>query len=394
MRISNQTIYQSINFRLSKLTEELKTIQEQIATGKRINKPSDDPISTTEALRLRKALSQVEQYGENIKHGSSWLGVTNVALGAVRQFISQAIDVVSQMSVGTGTAGEKQSATQEIQSVLEQLKEIGNTQLNGRYIFSGYQDRTPAFTNDLTIHPASADPGNNPAYTGTVTSSGTYTDLYSRSYIVEITTGGGVGTARYRVSEDGGATWGPDDAFVTSTSPVPVYQSEDLGARIAFSDSGTLTAGDRFSIDVSRYQGDSGKIEIVTGSSTRTEINLTGEEVFGEAGSDLFDILTRLKDALETNDLAGIQASLEPLVRFQNQMIGHQAEVGSRQERIELCKNILSDLNLNYTNQLSDTEGIDMTQAITLLQVKQTLYESALYSASQIMNLNFIKLLG
>ena len=82
-----------------------------------------------------------------------------------------------------------------------------------------------------------------------------------------------------------------------------------------------------------------------------------------------------MKDALEANDLAGIQASLDPLVQFQNRMIGHQAEVGSRQERIEVCKNILSDLNLNYSNQLSDTEGIDMTQAITLLQVKQTVYE-------------------
>ena len=139
MRISNQTIYRNINFRLSKLTEELKTIQEQIATGKRVNKPSDDPIGTTEALRLRKVLSQMEQYGENIKHGSSWLEVTNVALGGVRQFISQAIDVVSQMSVGTGTAGEKQGAAQEVQSILEQLQQIGNTQLNGRYVFSGYQ---------------------------------------------------------------------------------------------------------------------------------------------------------------------------------------------------------------------------------------------------------------
>jgi flagellar hook-associated protein 3 FlgL len=277
MRISNRTIYQNINFHLSNLTEELKNIQEQIATGKRINKPSDDPIGITRAMRLRKVLSQIDQYGENIQHGSSWLEVTDVALGTIRQFISQAIDVVSQMSVGTGSAGERQSATQEIQSILEQLVQIGNTQLNGRYIFSGYQDDSAPFTDDLTILPTSPDPGNNPGYTGVTTSSGTYTGLDSRQYVVEITTSGGVGVARYRVSEDGGATWGPDDAFVTSTSPTPVYQSTDMGVQIAFSDSGTLTAGDRFSIDVSRYQGDSGEIEIVVGSSSQIEINLTGD---------------------------------------------------------------------------------------------------------------------
>lgn len=394
MRISNRTIYQNISFRLSNLTEELKNIQEQIATGKRINRPSDDPIGTTQALRLRKVLSQIDQYGENIQHGSSWLKVTDVALGTIHQFISQAIDVVSQMSVGTGSAGEREAAAQNIQSIIEQMVQIGNTQLNGRYIFSGYQDNSSAFTDDLTIHPTSADPGNNPGYNGTATSSGTYTGLYGRQYVVEITTGGGVGVARYRVSEDGGETWGPDDAFATSTTPTPVYQSADLGVEIAFTDSGTLTIGDRFSIDVSRYQGDSGEIKIVTGNSSQVEINLTGHEIFGEAGSDLFNVLTGLKNALEADDLTGIQASMGPLVQFQNRMIGHRAELGSRQERIEVCKKILSDLDLRYTNQLSETEGLEMTQAITLLQVKQTLYESALYSASEILNLNLAKLLG
>ena len=106
MRVSNRSIYQNISFQLSNLTAELKKIQEQIATGKRINKPSDDPIGTTHAMRLRKVLSQIEQYGQNIEHGSSWLEVTDVALGTFKKLISQAIDVASQMSVGTGSAGE------------------------------------------------------------------------------------------------------------------------------------------------------------------------------------------------------------------------------------------------------------------------------------------------
>ena len=393
MRISNRTIYQNINLHLSNLTEELKNIQEQIATGKRINKPSDDPIATTQALRLRKVLSQIDQYGENIEHGSSWLKVTDVALGTIDQLISQTIDIAYQMSVGTGTAAERQSLAPQIQRLLEQCIQIGNTQLNGRYIFSGYQDDSPAFTDDLTIRPASADPGNDPAYTGTATSSGTYTDLYGKQYVVEITTGGAVGVARYRVSEDGGATWGPDDAFATSTSPTPVYESADLGVRIAFSDSGTLAPGDRFSIDVSHYQGDSGEIEIVTGSSSRTEINLTGDEIFGEAGSDLLDVLAGLKNALEANDPTGIRDSIGPLVQFQSGMTGHRTEVGSRLESIEVYKKILSGLDLLHTNRLSDIEEVDLAQAITLLQVKQTLYESALYSASQILSLNLVDFL-
>lgn len=379
-----------MTFHLSNLTQELKKIQEQIATGKRINKPSDDPIGASRAMRLRKALSQIDQYEKNIQFGSTWLNVTDVALKTIQQFLSQAVDVASQMSIGTGTTGERQAAAQSIQNLLNQIIQVGNTQLDGRSIFAGFQDRSPAYSNDLLILPASAEPGNSPAYTGTVASSGAYTGVSGKSYMVEVTTGGAVGVALFRVSEDGGVTWGPDDAFTTATSPTAIYQFADLGVQIAFSDSGTLTAGDRFSIDVSRYQGDSGEIEIVTSHSSRVDVNLTGNEVFGPTGNDLFDVLTGLKNGLETNDRTAIQASMASLVRFQTNLIGLRSEVGSRQERIGVYKKILSELDLNHSNRLSEVEGIDIAQVATLLQVKQVFYESALYSANQLLRLNFV----
>lgn len=379
-----------MTFHLSNLTQELKKIQEQIATGKRINKPSDDPIGASRAMRLRKALSQIDQYEKNIQFGSTWLNVTDVALKTIQQFLSQAVDVASQMSIGTGTTGERQAAAQSIQNLLNQIIQVGNTQLDGRSIFAGFQDRSQAYSNDLLILPASAEPGNSPAYTGTVASSGAYTGASGKSYMVEVTTGGAVGVALFRVSEDGGVTWGPDDAFTTATSPTAIYQFADLGVQIAFSDSGTLTAGDRFSIDVSRYQGDSGEIEIVTSHSSRVDVNLTGNEVFGPTGNDLFDVLTGLKNGLETNDRTAIQASMASLVRFQTNLIGLRSEVGSRQERIGVYKKILSELDLNHSNRLSEVEGIDIAQVATLLQVKQVFYESALYSANQLLRLNFV----
>ncbi|HET6460777.1 MAG TPA: flagellar hook-associated protein FlgL [Syntrophales bacterium] len=393
MRISNQTIYQNISSQLSNMTAELNHVQEQMSTGKQINKPSDDPIGATQAMRLKKVLSQIDQYGKNIQQGSSWLDVTNTSLNTISQLISQASDIASQMSTETGSASQRQAAAQSIQNILDQLVQIGNTPLNGRYIFSGYQDHAPAFTDNLTIHQALAAPANNPAYTGTATSSGAYTGLTGKQYVAEITTGGAVGVAQYRVSEDGGATWGPADAFTTSTSPTPVYNSTDLGVQIAFTNSGTLTAGDRFSIDVSRYQGDSGKMKVVTGNSSQVEVNLTGNEVFGETGNDLFDVLTGLENALETNDSGSIQASMSSLTQFQSNVAALQSEVGSRQDQIEVSQNILSNLDQQYTNQLSDVENADTTTLATLLQAKLTQYEAALYSANQILSTSFVDIL-
>ena len=397
MRVSNRGLYYNVNLQLGNIAEQLKQINEQIASQKRINKPSDDPIGITQALRLEKVLSQIGQYGKNIQHGQSWLSITDSALQTVNGLIVRGKEIANQMATGTYGEDQRSNAAQEVKNIIAQLVQVGNTKLIGRYIFSGYQEDTAAFRDDLYIHNAIAGSGNDPAYTGSATSSGAYTGLYSKQYVVKITTGGAVGAAAYTVSEDGGVTWGSD--VLTSFAPAgtPVYNdinSTDQGARITFSASGTLTAGDQFTIEVSRYNGDEHDMEIAIGSSAQMKINLTGTTVFGEAGeNNIFDILVGLKDSLENNNIEGIQVGLDQLNKFQPRVVGNMADVGSRLNRIDMCKNILSDLDSNNTERLSDIEDLDMVKAINDLNMKQTTYKAILYSVSQIVGLSLVDFL-
>lgn len=396
MRVSSRGLYYNVNLQLGNIAEQLKQINEQIASQKRINKPSDDPIGITQALRLKKVLSQIGQYGKNIQHGQSWLSITDSALQTVNGLIVRGKEIANQMSTGTYNGDQRSNAAKEIKNIIAQLVQLGNTKLTGRYIFSGYQEDTAAFRDDLYIHNALANSNNNVAYTGSATSSGAYTGLYSKQYVVEITSLGSqpVGTATYAVSEDGGLTWGPNNP--TSTSPTSVYNTADLGVKIAFSDSGDLTAGDQFTIEVSRYNGDEHDMEIAIGSSAQMKINLTGTTVFGEAGdteNNIFDILVGLRDSLENNNVEGIQVGLDQLNNFQPRVVGNMADVGSRLNRIDMCKNILSDLDSNYTERLSDIEDLDVVKAINDLSMKQTAYKAVLYSVTQISSLSLVDFL-
>jgi len=396
MRVSSRGLYYNVNLQLGSIAEQLKQINEQIASQKRINKPSDDPIGITQALRLKKVLSQIGQYGKNIQHGQSWLSITDSALQTVNGLIVRGKEIANQMSTGTYNGDQRSNAAQEIKNIIAQLVQLGNTKLTGRYIFSGYQEDTASFTDDLYIHNALANSGNDPDYMGSATSSGAYTGLYSKQYVVEITTGGAVGTAQYKVSEDGGLNWGPDNAFTTSTSPTSFYNTDDLGVKIAFSDSGTLTVDDQFTIEVSRYNGDEHDMEIAIGSSAQMKINLTGTTVFGEAGdteNNIFDILVGLRDSLENNNVGGVQSGLDQLNNFQPRVVGNMADVGSRLNRIDMCKNILSDLDSNYTERLSDIEDLDVVKAINDLSMKQTAYKAVLYSVTQISSLSLVDFL-
>jgi flagellar hook-associated protein 2 len=107
-------------------------------------------------------------------------------------------------------------------------------------------DTTLDFANPI-IEEAAAATGN--TYAGTATSSGTYTGAASKRYVVEITTGGDLGTAKFRVSEDGGVTWSASDAFTTSATATEIFSgASGDGVDIAFS-AGTFAVGDRFTID-------------------------------------------------------------------------------------------------------------------------------------------------
>lgn len=91
------------------------------------------------------------------------------------------------------------------------------------------------------------------AFNGTVTSSGTYTGSAPKSIMMQITTGGAVGTAKYKASYDGGVTWTANDAFTTSASDVDVTGAAAEGVNIKFADAGSnpvsFAVGDRFSVD-------------------------------------------------------------------------------------------------------------------------------------------------
>ncbi len=104
----------------------------------------------------------------------------------------------------------------------------------------------PDFVNKL-IDAVEIAEGNSSSYTGTATASGTYTGAGNQTFLVEIMAGGAAGAATFRYSTDGGQTFNDNGGagFLTATAGTLM---ED-GVSIAFTDSGTLTASDLFSID-------------------------------------------------------------------------------------------------------------------------------------------------
>jgi len=142
MRITDNMITDRTVANLASCLSSYMDIQEQMSSGKRINRPSDDPIGTQHDLSLRSRLNQIEQYTTNISQGNSLLSTYENDLSSLNDFYSSAKEVAITMSNDTYDATSREAAANEIESLLEQVLQIANNKVDGRYLYSGHKTRT------------------------------------------------------------------------------------------------------------------------------------------------------------------------------------------------------------------------------------------------------------
>jgi flagellar hook-associated protein 3 FlgL len=146
MRVSTQSIYQGIEQRILRITEELKQAEEKVASGKNMNRPSDNPVGLVTALGLRNGLSRLEQYQRNMEMGKSWLDLSGTVIEQASSVAQQAQAIANNLQDGTQTPEMRSTLANQVGLLLDQAVSLGNTQLTGKYIFAGYRTNTQAFT--------------------------------------------------------------------------------------------------------------------------------------------------------------------------------------------------------------------------------------------------------
>lgn len=139
MRIATRTVYYNLQKKLLSLEERQQKVNEQIASGKIINRPSDNPLAMISVLHLRTSWSQLQQYQRNMQTTKTWLNLTESALQQTEELIGRAKEIVTQMASDTQNAETRASAAKEIDQLLDQAISLANSELSGKYIFAGYK---------------------------------------------------------------------------------------------------------------------------------------------------------------------------------------------------------------------------------------------------------------
>ena len=137
MRITNQIQQSSALQNIFRITEDLFEANQRIATGKRINKASDDPFGIQDTLTLRSSIARIKQFGRNIDNNRLFLNNGDSSLESVGLGITRAREL-AQSSLGPSSDAQTRSiVAQEIQAILDQAIQEANTQVKGHFIFGG-----------------------------------------------------------------------------------------------------------------------------------------------------------------------------------------------------------------------------------------------------------------
>lgn len=160
-RVTNAMLSANYLTNMNRNLTNMKSLQSQLASGKAINRPSDDPYKASRTMQLYTEIDSNKQFNENIKDISNWLDTTDTSLNQAGNVFGRIRTLLLTAGNGAYGADEKKAIQDEMKEKVNQLAQILNTNFDGAYIFGGSKSTSKPVTVDTDGTIKYADKGGN-----------------------------------------------------------------------------------------------------------------------------------------------------------------------------------------------------------------------------------------
>lgn len=401
MRLSTQSFYAGSLAAMQQQSAELAKVQNQVATGRRVNTPADDPIAAVHIMELERAQSESEQFGKNSTLIKNRLNLEEHALADTGTILTRIRELTLQASnIGTLSDSDRQSIATELSSRLAELQDVANRQDgNGEYLFAGYSTLTKPFAGG-GVAPITfvADQGSRLIQVGPTQR---VADSHSgHNVFMDIPEGNGTfATAVTAANTGSGAidvgsvinpgNWVPDNYTLRFTSPT-TWEVTDSAAPPNVEATGTYTSGApiefngvRVSISGAPAAGDTFSVK-----------QARSKDIFATVGG----IISALKQpagspAANAQLASSLQGSLQQIDQTSDHLLSVRSEVGARLSTLESAESARESLDIDIAGSLSDLRDLDYAEAITKLNQKLVGLQAAQMSYTKISQLSLFNYL-
>ncbi len=397
MRVTNDTLRMVFLNALDVAQRRLAETQNQVSTGRRINKPSDDPLAAARVGQLDASLARLDQYQANGLVARNQLGLEEESLASVISNLQRVRELAVQANNATLDNENRKAIAAELRQRFDSVVALANTtDASGKYLFAGASESTKPFVvgaagvtyngdqvqrslqvsdervvavNDSGAEVFQRIPSGNGTFTLTAnvanTGSGVLgagTVVNAAAFVRDTYTITFVTPASYEVRNGGGG-------LVVAGAYTPGQSVAFLGVDVGFS--GTPAAGDRFAVTPSSSQ-------------------------------DVFTTMNELITALETpvTDAASRAALhnqvgqlLTDIDQATGRIIEVRSDIGARLRAIEQETSLNEGFAVQLTDTLSEIRDLDYASALSLLSGQLFGLEAAQQTFARVQGLSLFKYL-
>ena len=380
-------IYNNVSFALSLHTEAMARLQEQVATGSRINRASDDPSAAYRVLGLNSQKSLLENYMDSLVEVVSLLDISSTAIDSMKHALSKVTARLTGISGSSGAGG----IAGEVDNWLESIVSSANTNHMEQYLFGG-------------------------SNTGSAPYAVTRTD----GKITSVTYQGSLGDRDIEVAPgvESSAFYVGDNIFRSHNRSTPIFPG-DTGAAAG---TGTSTVrgdvwltvthdGDNYwlSIDDGDNEvmvpsaGDISNIAVTNSAGQvlyvdATNIGSTGVDWVRVPGTyDIFNTLITIRDRLETEGgLTSVELeelrnnALSSLAELNNLLLQSSVSMGSKIGFLYDLKDSLNNRKYDTEDEVTRLQQADIAQIAIDLSRREVLYQMSLAVAAKLMSLSLL----
>lgn len=364
--------------------------QEQVATGKRILKPSDDPVGTDQALIYTQAISDIDQFIRNIALSKDFMMRTEGAVSEMNSIIREMEGITQQANNSVLTQSARQGLADKLDAIRTRVIDLTNTKHLGRYIFSGHRTDHSPLGYQHTM-----------AGTAAFTATGTAGTLNLNGVAIPVD-----------AAETAGSLVGKINTYtfmhgITASESGGVITFEmrelKLDPTINVSASGGYTLDDILGAGVTEvigsdytYAGDQGNLSMQISPSAMQTPNMHADRMLNLGGAhnpaepDIFKLLDDLKTAVLSGDPEELAQQQLLVGEAGNRIMVMYVELGGRMQNLEGVDNYVKATQDSLRELLSKTEDADITQAIVNLKTQEMVYQASLFSASTMFQMSLM----
>ncbi len=410
MRVTEVTKRDHVIDNIQRSSGKLQDIQIQMATGRRLNKTSDDPIGAARSQDIVATMSSQKQLLQNVEDNIAWLQRSELEISGINEMLGQIRTLALSQSGSDSNEETRQMVAREFSAARKTLFDTGNAREGKLYLFSGIKSLSPALKKNDIFQPAKVDKK------GVVQKDirdlldvnqfrAQFEGFSSNNYRIKVTKSGVWGQARIKISDDGGRTWSKEQTLRPVTHVFNPDGKQNDQVVLKFSDQeGRLgnvlprqfdfnsEKSAEFDIDSLgilfpegiefvyqpnpevTYNGSVHKKEALISNGLTIPVNVTAKELLlgeEEDGVDTFSLLATMERALIANDGIAIANRLGELELAQNQILKQQADIGNTIRELYATQAKIENQQFEKERQLSDIQDLDIAEATVDLKVAE-----------------------